>query len=71
MSVQYNTCEGCGASNGRAGLLISNPDIAGGKYLCINCHDTAKTGDCTVHLNLPRTAEELEKSLALADGRRS
>lgn len=66
--MQFNVCEGCGASNGRVGLLISSPDIADGKRLCMNCRDTAKTGNPTVHTELPRTEEELEKMIGSVPG---
>ncbi len=57
--MTYNTCETCGASDGRAGLLI------GGE--CQNCHQTRETGEITVFSHLPRTEEELQRTFAILD----
>ena len=69
--MQFNVCDGCGANNGRAGLLISSPGVAGGKHLCANCRDTVKTGNIVAHIDLPRTLEELERSFSLVDAHSS
>lgn len=55
--MEYNVCKHCGANNGRAGLLIND--------LCMNCYDTKKTGNFTIHANLQRSAEELNKTAEL------
>ena len=61
--MQYNTCETCGANNGRAGILIRTVHSA--KSECMNCYDTRRTGEVTVHLNLRRTSEEIAKTCAI------
>lgn len=53
--MEYNTCKHCGASDGRAGMLINNP--------CINCNDTKNIGDVVIHSNLKRAPEELDKTM--------
>lgn len=62
--MQYNVCGICGASDGRAGILFGGPDRVSA---CQNCEDTRKLGKFTVHTNLNRTVEELEKTLAILD----
>lgn len=57
--MQYNICKTCGACDGRAGLLINDE--------CVNCNDTRKTGAITVHTNLRRTPEELNRTFAILD----
>jgi hypothetical protein len=57
--MEYNVCKTCGAKNGRAGLLINNE--------CMNCHDTRKTGNITIHSDLPRTDEEMVKIFAILE----
>ncbi len=64
MKMEYNTCEICGANNGRAGMLIGNP-TEGMVYACGNCHDTRKTGKITIHTNLVRTDDELQKTFEI------
>lgn len=59
MTIEYNTCNTCGAGDGRAGTLINGE--------CLNCHDTHKTGDVVVHVNLSRTKAELDKTFAILD----
>lgn len=63
MTMQYNVCETCGASNGRAGNLISMTGESPSE--CMNCYDTRRTGDLTIHANLNRTQEELAKTTAI------
>jgi hypothetical protein len=53
--MQYNECKTCGAKDGRAGMLINDE--------CLNCHDTRKTGEATIHTNLSRLPEEIVKTL--------
>ena len=62
--MTYNTCGTCGANNGRAGFLIGSQ---GGPMECQNCHDTRKSGQICVHLELIRTQEELNKTFAILD----
>ena len=62
--MQYNTCETCGANNGRAGLLISNNK---GLFECRNCHTTRKTGEVFIDTSLSRTEEELKKTMAILE----
>jgi hypothetical protein len=57
-NMQYNVCECCGAKDGRAGVLIDG--------LCRNCHDTRKTGNVSVHMDLLRSEDELAKTFSLA-----
>jgi hypothetical protein len=62
--MQYNECDYCGAKDGRAGLLISSPQLNIIKA-CQNCYDTLKNGEITIHTRLNRTQEELEKTMKL------
>ena len=55
--MQYNVCKTCGAKDGRAGLLINDE--------CQNCYDTRNTGKITIHANLARTDEEIQKTFAI------
>jgi hypothetical protein len=64
--MEFNVCEHCGACDGRAGMLIGSPSLLDGKRLCLNCRDTARSGDVTIHMYLPRSDEELEKTFSLA-----
>lgn len=57
----YNTCKHCGANNGRAGNLIN------GK--CMNCHDTETTENVVIHMQLPRTDEEIAKTMELLENK--
>ena len=60
--MQYNTCETCGANNGKAGLLIAED---GGPEECINCHTTRKSGAVFIDTSLFRTKKELKKTMAI------
>lgn len=53
--MEYNVCKTCNAKNGRAGLLINDE--------CENCYDTRKTGEIVIHVNLPRTNEEIQRTM--------
>ena len=55
--MQHNLCKTCGATNGRCGMCINDE--------CLNCHDTRKTGACSVHADLERTDEELAITFAI------
>ena len=60
--MEYNTCGTCGAKDGRAGLLIGsslNDDVPE----CGNCYDTRESGSITIHTNLVRTDEEIQKTM--------
>lgn len=57
--IQYNICKTCGACDGRAGLLINDE--------CVNCHETRNTGSVSIHTNLVRTHEELNKTMSILD----
>lgn len=59
--MEYNTCEICGASDGRCGLMFSSKKITGNKFTCLNCYDTLKTGNIVIHTELNRTDEEIKK----------
>lgn len=63
-NMQYNTCETCGANNGKAGLLISDD---GGPDECRNCHTTRKTGEVFIDIFLSRTEEEIKKTMAILE----
>lgn len=63
-NMEYNTCQICGATDGRAGLLIGN-STQGLVNACQNCHDTRTTGKLTIHSNLVCTEEELQKTMDL------
>jgi hypothetical protein len=63
--MEFNVCEHCGARDGRAGNLISSASLMNGAHLCMNCRDTAKSGDFVVHAHLKRTDEELKKTSLL------
>lgn len=62
--MQYNECKICGAKDGRAGMLISSKST-GGVDACLNCYDTLNTGVITIHGNLIRSVEELNKTFNL------
>lgn len=62
--MEYNTCNICGANNGRAGLLVGNSS-KGLVHACLNCHDTRTTKEIVIHTNLIRTPEELEKTFKI------
>ena len=55
--MTYNKCKTCGASNGRAGMLINDE--------CENCHETRVRGEVWINAHLSRTNEELEKTMAI------
>lgn len=59
--MEYNVCCICGAKDGRAGMLIGNPTKKL-VYACMNCHDTRTKGVITIHTNLIRTEEEIQKT---------
>lgn len=67
--MEYNTCDYCGAKDGRAGMIWWKvlEDGSVSKGACENCNDTLN-GDNTVviHSHLSRTPEELQKTMALA-----
>lgn len=60
--MEFNVCLICGANNGRAGMLIGNPEM-GLPHACLNCDDTRKTGKITIHTHLIRTDEEIQKTM--------
>ena len=60
--MEYNTCEICGACEGRAGLLFGNASQQL-PNACQNCHDTRKTGKLVIHSHLVRTSQEIEKTI--------
>jgi len=62
--MEHNECKICGANNGRAGLLVGNSST-GLVDACMNCHDTRTKGEITIHSNLTRTKDELEKTFAI------
>lgn len=62
--MQYNTCETCKASNGRAGLLISDGDSP---MECVNCNTTRKTGEVFLDSSLSRTTEEVLKTMNILE----
>jgi hypothetical protein len=62
--MEFNTCKVCGANNGRAGMLISNPS-KGWVDACLNCHDTRSKGKIVIHAELNRTDEELKITFEL------
>lgn len=55
MTMEFNRCETCGAGDGRAGVLVKTSESP---RECLNCHDTRKTGNITIHTCLARTNEE-------------
>jgi len=63
--MEFNICRYCGANNGRAGMLIKSPDLGVDYYACLNCYDTIKNGEATIHTHLMRTDDELQKTLNL------
>ena len=60
----FNVCGTCGAKDGRAGLLIGTANQVSE---CLNCHDTRESGVITIHSNLIRTDEEIEKTFKILD----
>ena len=66
--IEFNTCRICGANGGRAGLLIGNDDPDKNRpFACLNCHDTRTTGIITIHSNLIRTDEEIQKTFNILE----
>jgi len=71
--MEYNICGTCGAKDGRAGLLIgSNLNNRGNRFCtesvafvseCGNCYDTRESGSITIHTNLIRTDEEIQRTM--------
>ena len=61
--MEHNTCGTCGANNGRCGMMITLTSLKIPE--CMNCHDTRKRGEVCIHLNLPRTEKELEKTMSI------
>lgn len=60
--MEYNICGTCGAKDGRAGLLIGT-ELSNHVSECLNCHDTREFGNVTIHTNLIRTDEEIQKTM--------
>ncbi len=60
--MQYNVCETCGASDGKAGLLIKEGE---GPEECVNCSTTRTTGEVFIDTSLLRTEEEIKKTIAI------
>ena len=63
--MKYNVCSTCGAKDGRAGMLIDTKDGNGAE--CLNCYDTRKSGEITLHGNLSRTEDEIKKTFKILD----
>jgi hypothetical protein len=59
--MTYNTCETCGACDGRAGCLVRKDSKS--VFECRNCDDTRSTGSVVIYANLRRTQEELTKTM--------
>lgn len=60
----YNTCETCGANNGRAGMLWGKITESGADLKeCKNCHETRKRGEVFIDLSLNRTDDEIQKTM--------
>lgn len=57
--MEYNVCKTCGASDGRAGFLINGE--------CQNCHMTRKKNAVIINGYLPRTDEELKRTMNILD----
>ncbi len=57
LPMEYNVCKTCRASDGRCGLLIDGE--------CLNCHKTRETGDVHIDMSLPRTSEELNRTMEI------
>jgi len=55
----YNLCKTCGAKDGRAGDLFNGE--------CLNCYKTRMTGEVSIHAWLPRTDEEISKTIAILE----
>lgn len=55
--MEFNTCETCRASDGRAGNLINGE--------CLNCHDTRHWRKLVIHENLSRTEVELQRTFGI------
>jgi hypothetical protein len=64
--MQYNTCDTCGACDGRAGMLIGK--IGSDFQECLNCNKTRKTGNIVIHADLNRTTEELALTMSIIKG---
>jgi hypothetical protein len=64
--MEYNVCGTCGAKDGRTGLLIAT-EKSNCVAECLNCCDTRESGVITIHSNLIRTDEEIEKTMKILD----
>lgn len=62
--VQYNTCETCGATDGKAGNLFKVP---GSPNECLNCYKTRESGEVVVHACLDRTEEQIQRTMNILD----
>ena len=63
--MQYNICGTCGTKDSRTGLLIETKGTNLSE--CINCHDTRERKEVVIHMRLPRTEEEIKKTIAILD----
>lgn len=54
-AMVFNTCQCCGAKNGRAGLLINGE--------CFNCRESSPDA-IVVHTDFPRTPREVQKMIS-------
>ena len=66
--MEYNICDICGASGGRAGTVISKNN---GPHECMNCHETRETGGVVLYLDLIRTDAEIQKTYAILSQKES
>ncbi len=57
LPMEYNVCKTCRASDGRCGMLIDGE--------CLNCHKTRETGEVQIDMSLPRTSEELKRTMEI------
>lgn len=58
----FNTCETCGASDGRAGILFGGENLPDE---CANCHDTRKSRSVVIYANLKRTDDEIKRTMEI------
>lgn len=61
--MHYNTCDVCGATDGRCGNLIADRGRGDKNGLCRNCYQTRERGEVVVYAELDRTFEELQRTM--------
>lgn len=58
--MEYNTCETCGATEGKCGILIGKKGLP---EECLNCSDSRHENSMVIHSNLVRSEGEILKMM--------